>query len=186
MKLIIGILSIFIFLMSCSPENKNSSQKISETLSTNFGKIDDKNLNLKFGDLVIFEIYNQKINAIILDIKLEENEYWFGLCFIKNNQLFGRRIPQGFGGECIELFDITYLNEKGLNNFKLINNLEINYDKVGIGSDSPVINYDEILRDYERGLENRKKSETPCKEKLKMLDPINERYIGIDKIRNVT
>ena len=63
---------------------------------------------------------------------------------------------------------------------------EIEYDKVGTGSNSPVINYEEILRDYEQGLENRKKSETPCKEKLKMLDPINECYIGIDKIRNVT
>ena len=172
--------------MSCSPENKNSSQNTPEIFATNFGKIDDKNLKLKFGDLVEFEINNQKINAIILDITLEENEYWFGLCFIKNNRLFGRRIPEGFGGECIELFDITYLNEKGLNNFKLINNLKIEYDKVGTGSNSPVINYEEILRDYEQGLENRKKSETPCKEKLKMLDPINECYIGIDKIRNVT
>ncbi len=186
MKSIIGIFSVLIFLISCCPKNKNETQNTPEIFSTNYGKIDDQNLKLKYGDIVELEINNQKIRALVLDIKNEESEFWFGLCFVQNNQLFGRRIPQGFGGKCVELFDITYLNEKGLNHLKIVDKLKINFNIVGTGSNSPVMNEKEILRDFERGLELRNQKETPCDKKLGTLEPINECYIKLEKIRNDT
>ncbi len=182
MKLKLGILLIILTIINCNPKKQNESKNSPEIFRTNYGKINDKNLKLKFGDSIEFDIDNQKINAIVLDIKQENNENWFGLCFLNNNQLFGRKIPQGFNGDCIDLYDLTFLNEKGLNNYKILKNIKINFNKVGFGSDSPVINESEILRDYNWGIKLRKKEETPCEKKLRKLDPVNECYFALNKI----
>ena len=182
MKLKIGFLFIILTLTNCNPKKQNKSKNTPEIFLTNYGKIDDKNLKLKFGDLIEFVIKNQKINAIVLDIKQENNENWFGLCFLNNNRLFGRNIPQGFNGDCIELYDLTFLNERGLIDYKVLKNLKINFKKVGFGSDSPAINETEVLRDYKLGIELRKKIETPCEKKLRNLNPVNECYFPLNQI----
>lgn len=186
MRKTIGIFLLIITLTNCSLKNQNGSQDYKEIFSTNFGKIDDTNLQLKFGDLVEFEIDNQKINAIVLDISQEENENWFGICFLNKNQLFGRRIPNGYVGDCIDLFDLTFINEKGLKNFKILEKLIIDFNKVGCGSNSPVNNLNEILRNYERGIKQRELMETPCDKKLRNLNPINECYFPLEKIKQVS
>ena len=170
------------FLISCNEINSKTDSNVSDEFKTNYGKIDDTNLKLKFGDVVEFNIENQKVKAIILDIKQENYENWFGLCFINGNKLFGRRIPHGFGGNCVDTFDFTYLNEKGLKNYTILKKEKINFDKVIPGSDSPVYKLEDILRDYYAGIKKRKIAETPCDKKLRMLDPINECYYNFNKI----
>ncbi|MCZ2084502.1 MAG: hypothetical protein LC112_09525, partial [Flavobacteriales bacterium] len=83
----------------------------------------------------------------------------------------------------IDLYDLTFLNEKVLNNYKILKNLKINFDKVGFGSDSPVIKQEEIMRDYKNGIEQRKNKETPCEKKLRFLNPTNECYFELSKIQ---
>lgn len=39
-----------------------------------------------------------------------------------------------------------------------------------------------IERDYNLGIENRRKIQTPCAEKLLELNPVNECYINLKKI----
>ena len=182
MKLNTSFLLILFLLINCSPKEKKENGIMPEIFRTNYGKINDKNLKLKFGELIEFQIQNQKISAVVLDIKQENNENWFGLCFLNNNQLFGRKIPQGFGGECINLYDLTFINENGLSHYKIVRKLQIDFNKVGFGSDSPVINVEEILRDYIWGINQRKKSETPCEKKLAKLNPTNECYFPLNQI----
>ena len=174
---------IIILFVSCNPKkNDLQNQNVPEIFRTNYGKINDVNLKLKFGDIVKLNIENQNIEAIVLDIKQEDNINWFGLCFLAKEKLFGRKIPKGFGEDCIELFDFSYLNEKGLTNYTVVKNLKINFEKVGFGSDSPVLNYEELLRNYRFGLERRKLKETPCGKKSLTLKSVNECYINLGKI----
>ena len=183
MKIIFRTLLAMLTLTSCHTKTENQPQNTPEIFLTNYGKIDDKNLKLKFGELIEFEINDQKINAVVLDIKQESNENWFGICFLNNNLLFGRKIPQGIGGNCIYLYDLSFVNEKALNNYKILEKLKIDFTKVGFGSDSPVINQEQILRDYKYGIEQRKKKETPCEKKLELLDPTNECYFELNEIQ---
>jgi hypothetical protein len=177
------LLLIILLLISCNQKKDDTQIKnVPEIFRTNYGKIKDENLKLKYGDIVKLNIKNQYIEAIVLDIKQEDNIKWFGLCFLENQKLFGRKIPKGFGEDCIELFDFSYLNEKGLTNYTVVKNLKIKFKKVGIGSNSPVLNYKELLRDYKFGLERRKLKETPCSKKSLTMKSINECYVDIESI----
>ncbi|MCE3074262.1 hypothetical protein [Chryseobacterium gwangjuense] len=169
--------------MNCNTKtSKEENNNVAEIFRTNYGKINDKKLRLKFGDLIELKIQDKTIRAIVLDIQQENTDNWFGLCFLNNNQLFGRRIPQGFDGDCIDLLDFTFINEKGLKTYKILKSIKIDFEKVGFGSDSPAINENEILRDYKEGIEKRKQKETPCEKKISKLDPVNECYFPITKI----
>ena len=117
-----------------------------------------------------------------MDIKKEDSNYWFGICFLNGNELFGRKIPQGFSGDCIELYDLSYVKDESLKNFIVSKNIKLNYEIISAGSDSPITDLKDIERDYNLGIKNRKKPQTPCKEKLLELSPVNECYINIKKI----
>lgn len=175
---------LLLFLFSCNTnEHKDSGFKIPEMFKTNYKKQELKNSKLKYGDIVVFSFKNQEIEAVVLDIEQDNSTTWFGLCFIKNGKLFGRKIPDGISGNCIELFDIIYLDEKGLVNFEIASNENLNFDKIGNGSKSTASNIEDIYRDYTRGLDERKKKESPCAEKFNNLYPINECYLSLELIK---
>ena len=176
-------LLFIILFVSCNPKKSDlQNQNVPEIFRTNYGKINDENLKLKFGDIIKLKIENKYIEAVVLDIHQEDNINWFGLCFLTNGKVFGRKIPKGFGEDCIELFDLSYLNEKGLANYTVVKNLKINFEKVGFGSDSPVLNYDELLRNYKFGIQRRKLKETPCGKKSLTLKSVNECYVDLQNI----
>ena len=49
--------------------------------------------------------------------------------------------------------------------------------------DSPTKNLQDILRNYKNGLEVRKKKQTPCEDKLRELNPVNECYFPLSKFQ---
>ena len=61
-------------------------------------------------------------------------------------------------------------------------NIEINKKKIGIGSMSPTSNKEELERDYQRGIEQRRKEQTECRKSVYMQNPVNECYFQINKI----
>ncbi|UJF29360.1 hypothetical protein L0B70_11015 [Kaistella sp. 97-N-M2] len=183
MKRNLSLIFIFTIFLTCTPKNSdNIKNEIPENLRVNYGKIDDKNLKLKFGDLIEISMSNKIFKGIVLDIKKQDSNYWFGICFLNGNKLFGRKIPHGFNGDCIELYDLSYVKDESLKNFKVSKNMKLNYEIISAGSDSPIIDLKNIERDYNLGIENRRKIQTPCAEKLLELNPVNECYINLKKI----
>ncbi|KFC18194.1 hypothetical protein [Epilithonimonas lactis] len=180
----VRILFLILFITNCNPKNSKLEDDNSPNIFlTNYWKVDDKNLKLKFGDLVEFNIGKENIKAIVLDISPENDGNWFGLCFLNGNQIFGRKIPQGFGGHCVDLCDFSYLHENAISNYKVLKNIKVNFKKIGRGMDSPTKNLQDILRDYRNGLEVRKKKQTPCEDKLGELNPVNECYFPLSKFQ---
>ena len=178
MKLLFSVL-VFLLLLSC---NTNTSNTIREIFKPKWEDADTKNLPVQFGDVVRFTINDTLVTAIILDFK-DEGDIWIGMCFIKENNIFGRQIPRGYSGDCMDLLDFTYLNSKALNEFKKIRSEKININKIGIGSESVATSYDDILRDYKRGLMQRKKKQTPCNENISGLDNVYERYFDLNNFK---
>ena len=180
----IRILLLILFITNCNPKNsKLEDDNSPDIFLTNYLKVNDKNLKLKFGDLVEFNIGGENIKAIVLDISPENDGNWFGLCFLNGNQIFWRKIPKGFVGHCVDLFDFSYINEKALSNCKILKNIKINFKKIGRGMDSPTKNIQDILRNYKMGIAERKKKQTPCEDKLGKLNPVNECYFPFSKIQ---
>jgi hypothetical protein len=174
---------LFIFLSCSSKEHKDSNFNVPEMFQTNFKSAKFLKSNFKYGDILDFTMNNKKISGIIIDIQPEQNENLIGICFISNGKLFGRKIPDGITENCIELLDITFINEKSLNNFEIKSNEKLNFSKIGIGSRSPANDLRDIFRDFETGIQDRKKKETSCSEKFKTLNPINECYFALQQIK---
>lgn len=170
-------LFIVIIFAHCSP---NEATSVPEMFRTNYGKIDDKTLPLKFGDLV--RVTGSQVDAIVLDVKNEEGVNWFGLCFMQNNSLFARRIPNGYSSSCLQLLDFTYVKETGLDALKRIGTVPIDFNKIGIGADGAAINREEILRSFEIGVKERQRPETPCEAKVSTLEPVNGYYRNLQEI----
>ena len=177
MKTILSFL-IIICLLGCTPQ-KSENMNFEDT---NFGKIDDSNLKLKFGNIVRFHFENQEIETIVIDILEQENEYWFGICFISNSQLFGRTIPHGFNGDCVDLIDVVYVNEKNIDHFKITGKEGLDFKKIGVGSYKYLHNFQEIKESYINGIERRKLEPTPCTTLLQT-DLVYERYFDIKKFK---
>ena len=184
MKQIYQLFFVLTILISCnSKEHKDSNFKVPEIFYTNYKNSKTQNIKFKYGDILEFELNNRKFKGIIIDIEPENNENWIGVCFISNDKLFGRKIPDGITNNCIELLDITYIKEQNINNFKNISTENLNFSKIGIGSKGTANNIEDMFRDYETGIQNRKTTETSCNEKFKMLDPINECYFTLQQIK---
>lgn len=171
---------ILLLLLISGCRNKDNSE-IPEIFKTNYGKFTPENPGLRYGDLI--KIKNTPCKGVVCDISKDEGGIWYGIIFMNTeNNLFGRNIPGGFSYDCLSLFDLTYLHEKGLEEIEKIESLELNFKKIGIGARSTAINRDELLRDFARGIENRKKIETPCEQKIKILQPVNENYRNLHQI----
>lgn len=143
------------------------------------------NIPVKFGQILQFSNDSIQLEAIILDFDEDEGGKWIGLCFIDNNRLFGRQIPSGIiNTTCLDLLDFSYLQIDGLINFKVIQTMNINKTKIGIGAISPVRNLTELNRDFKHGIVQREKIQIPCGQGLTDLNPVRECYFEIEKIKN--
>lgn len=184
MKQIFKLIVATLLMLSCSSEKHSDSKfNIPEIFKTNYYKTKVNDLKFKYGDVVEFNVENQVVKSIIVDVKSDEMGNWIGLCFMKNGNLFGRKIPDGISGNCIELLDINYLNEKGFSDYQITSNEKLNFNKIGIGSSGSALNVKDIFRDYKRGIEERKKREASCVEKFRNLNPVNECYFSMQQIK---
>ncbi|MCB9262462.1 MAG: hypothetical protein H6607_08825 [Flavobacteriales bacterium] len=163
----------------------NSSESIPEMMQPNWTGLDIDSFPVKFGQILKFNNDSAEITAIVLDFSEDEGGQWVGVTFIDQNRLFGRQIPSGLiNTKCLDLLDVTYIQRDGLIDFEVLETITVNKRKVGIGSQSPATNYLEIKRDFERGIEQRKKEQTPCDKGLTDLNPVRECYFDIKTIKN--
>ncbi len=140
---------------------------------------------VKFGHILKFERDSLKITAIVLDFDEEEDSKWIGVCFFHENRLFGRQIPSGLiNTSCLDLLDITYINADLFLNYEIEATHKLDKTKIGIGSQSPVTSFDEIIRDFNWGLERRKIEQTACNRGLFDLNPVRECYFDLQKIKD--
>lgn len=175
-----NIIFLISFILSCN-SNENS-MNTPEFFQPNWQEINLSELIFKFGDKIQFEVAKQTRKGIIVDFSEDEGGKWIGICFMNNEKLFGRQIPSGFSNNCVDLLDISYLNENGFDEIEIIGKYEIDKTKIGIGSKSPTSNKEELERDYQRGVERRIKQQTECGESIKMLNPVNECYFQLKNI----
>jgi hypothetical protein len=182
-------------VISCK---SNSSPDI---LRPSWQGIKTSELVFDIGDLICIRDSNFYYAAILLDLDSDSAGIWYGLCLtnfrdtikpnlstLDNLFLFGRQIPSGLiNTQCIDCYDLTYINDKGLimdrNKFSLIEHINYNPLKIFIGSDSPTMDLSGLVRDYQRGIEQRKKEPDDCKTSIYKLDAVRERFFPFTKIK---
>ena len=173
------ILLLTLLIISCDRREVT----VSNLLKPEWRKISVENLPLKFGEKILISVDDEEINAIVVDFDKDEAGIWYGLSFLNHNNIFGRTIPSGFNGDCVDLIDVSYLNSKALHNYISGGIQSIDRDKVAIGSKSPVTNYSELARDYKLGIEQRKKKPTSCNEDIISNDVVRERYFDLSFLK---
>ncbi|WP_338398731.1 hypothetical protein [Persicobacter psychrovividus] len=179
------ILTIGLLISSCNNMTTNSSESIPEMMQPNWTGLEIESFPVKFGQVLKFNGFSAEMSAIVLDFNEDENGQWIGVCFIDQNRLFGRQIPSGMiNTKCLDLLDLTYIQRDALIDFEVLEIIAVNKTKVGIGSQSPATNFSEIKRDFDRGIEQRKKEQTLCDKGLSDLNPVRECYFDIKKIKN--
>ena len=185
MTRIIFILITGLLISSCHNMTSNSSDSIPEMMQPNWTEINEESIPVKFGQIIKISTDSITLSAIVLDFNQDEGGQWIGVCFIDQNRLFGRQIPNGMiNTTCLDLLDFTYIHKSAFVDFEVIETIKINKAKVGIGSRSPATNISEITRNYKRGIEQRKKEQTPCNKGLTDLYPVRECYFDIGKLKN--
>jgi len=163
----------------------NSSDSIPENMQPNWTGIDIDKIPVRFGQALKFKNDSLDLTAVILDFDEDEGGKWVGLCFIDRDKLFGRQIPKGMiNTTCLDLLDLTYIQIDGLHDFEIVETLNLNKNKIGIGSISTAKNLTELARDFNDGIEQRKKEQTPCNKGLTNFNPVRECYYDIGKIKN--
>lgn len=185
--------SLLILLLIFSGCGKNVEDSHPEIMKPNWTDVKSENLKLKIGDIISIKTENNLLYGIVMDYNEDEMGIWYGICLsktkieklnINNSQFFGRKIPSGLvTTNCIECFDLTYLNEKGINeNLTVFGNIKLNRDNISIGANSTAINISEIERNYEFGTKQRLKKPTECDEKVLSINRIDERYMKLSNI----
>lgn len=154
-------------------------------MQPNWTGIDIESFPVKFGQILKFNSDSVEMTAVVLDFNEDEGGQWIGVSFIDQNRLFGRQIPSGMiNKNCLDLLDLTYIHRDALIDFEVLETIAVNKTKVGIGSQSPASNFSKIKRDFDKGIEQRKKEQTPCDKGLTELNPVRECYFDIEKIKN--
>ena len=87
-----------------------------QLFSPNWEELNLEDFSLNFGDIVSLKKENQLIKGIVLDFSADNAGKWYGICFLENTQLFGRKIPNGLFGNHIDLLDFVYINETAIHN----------------------------------------------------------------------
>ena len=184
MKKYLFILFILFGILGCDYKEK-SSNSIPEIFKPNLEGIDVKKFPVEIGNVLEFKCENLNLVAIVLDFKIEQNKKYIGLCFVNENKLFGRQIPNGMiNTTCIDLLDFSYLYLNSDLNYKKIKELNINKEKIGIGSLGFAENLDELKNSYILGINQRKKEHTPCDKNITNINAVNECYFEIEKYKN--
>ncbi len=167
----------------CNHLTSETTEGIPTEMKPDWKGIDLNEMPVKFGQILRFEKDSNVINAIALDFDKDEGGIWIGLCFINKTNIFGRQIPSGWiNTKCLDLLDLQYLNNEGLKQYQIIDQIKVNRDKVGIGLITPVSNVEDLMLEYKRGIEQRKKKQTSCDEGLIDEESVRECYFNVKKI----
>lgn len=184
MKRIAFVFCIVLLITSCSNRNSTGSDSIPIMFRPDWTNVDIESIPVKFGQVLKLKNDSIPMNAIVIDFNEDEGGIWIGLCFIYNKRLFGRQITNGLSDSgCLDLLDLAYIQRKELHDFTVLETLELDKSKIGIGAIAPVANLSELKQYFQYGIEKRKKKRTPCDEGLTDLNPVRERYFEIEKIK---
>jgi hypothetical protein len=179
------IMTIGLLISSCFNMTSNSSESIPEIMQPDWTGLEIESFPVKFGQILKFDNDSTELKAVVLDFSENEDGQWIGVSFINQNRLFGRQIPSGMvSTKCLDLLDLTYIKKDALIDYEIVETISVNKTKVGIGSQSLATNFSEIKRDFDRGIQQRKKEQTPCDRGLTELNPVRECYFDIEKIKN--
>lgn len=179
------ILAIGLCSSACNSMTSDRSESTPEMMQPDWTGIGIERLPVKFGQIIKINTDSVGLSAVVLDFDHDEGGHWIGVCFIDQNRLFGRQIPSGMiNTKCLDLLDLTYIQIDALTDYEVLETIEVDRTQVGIGSISPVTNVSEILWDFEWGMEQRGKEQTPCDKGLLDLNPVRECFFDIEKIKN--
>lgn len=176
------LLAILILIISCTTNQSNMQAQ--SLFQPNWEELNLSEFTYAFGDKIKFVFDNNERQGVIIDFSEDEGGKWYGICFLNKEELFGRQIPSGFSGDCVDLLDVSYLNEAAIDMLSKIGTYDINIEKVGIGARNSASKLESLEGDYTRGIEQRNKEQTDCKKSSFALNPIHECYFLIDTILN--
>lgn len=181
LKLAVYIIAFLVYY-GCK-DQQETEHLIPQNIRPEWRDLDTSKLELKFGDILRLTNGATKMDAIVLDFDKETSGIWYGICFIQNDSLFGRKIPSGISGGCLELLDLTYFQLKKIQTPSIIDFIDVDIRRVGIGSITAVEGAPEIFAAAQRARAERRKKQTPCEQKTLKLNPVNECYLPLAKIK---
>lgn len=167
MKKLILILFTTFLITNC--ENKQSDNFHPEIMKPNWDGIKTENLKFKIGDIVSIYFAKNFYTGVVMDFDQDESGIWYGLCLsnyrglapnqknIKELDFFGRKIPNGLTGKFIDCYDLTYLNEKSINekNITIYDNIKLDINKISIGAISPAIDIKQLEDNFFNSFKSR-------------------------------
>jgi len=160
--------------ISCEQTTPPRTQK--STLQFREKNLDFENVHFKLGDELSFAVHQEIRKVIVVDYSKDESGKWYGLCFLRGTEIFGRQIPEGFTGRCANLIDVCYIHENGVSGLSTSKHHKINTNKIDIGSRSTALSIKDLESDFQREMEQRKKKQTSCIKSIISLNPVNECY----------
>ena len=182
MKRFATVFILLVFTLGCNSTTSNTGSAIPLSLQPDWEGISD--LPFAFGDVVQIAEGTMMIKAIVIDFNEDEDGLWIGLCFISQNQLFGRQIPSGMvNTTCLDLLDLTYIPKEALHDIEVIQSLKLDKTKIGMGSISTATKLSEIKSNFEIGITKRKKEQTPCDQGIIDTKAVRECYFNVEKIK---
>ncbi len=188
------LITILTFLIiSC--ENKKSDNLHPDIMKPNWDGIKTDKLKFKIGDVVSIFIDKQYYIGVLMDFNQDQAGIWYGIClsnyrWIVPNQkdisvlnFFARKIPSGFNGNCIDSYDLTYLNENSSSEkIRVVGNLKIDINKISIGASSPAKDLKQLEANYFNGIKVRQQKPTECGEEIMNPKRVAERYFKIENV----
>lgn len=146
--------------------------------STQLGRgIDLGDIPLEFGQRVRMQYELTTIRALVIDFDQFEGGIWVGMCFKKEGQLMGRKIPYGTAGTTC--WDFVYVHQDGIGEVEVIEGVNLAIEKIGVGSGSQVRTVQELQSTYEYAIDRRKEQPSPCGPGLINPDAAAERYFSL-------
>lgn len=188
----IGCFLIVITLFSCKKNQdfittpgfaKDLVNVIPEGMYPSLKDIDFDQFELTIGDKISFISDSTLIEYIVLSYAQDDEGNWTGICPLNGNKLMGRQIPSGLAPtECLDLLDFIYFQKSSGLKYNIIDNYNIDINKVGMGSNTTVKNLVELNSYYQYQFKQRTKEQTPFNEGLISLNPVRECYFTLSSI----
>lgn len=178
------MLILGLFLPSCIDRPSGLSDTIPTDVQPSWEGIDLAKMPVKPGQVFAINGDSIDLTALVVDFDFDEGGVWIGLCFMNEAGLFGLQIPSGMiTTTCLDLLDLAYIHIDGLHDFQVLDALDLDNSKIGIGGISPAMELTELERIYVYGVELRRKKQTPCSEVFAGLNPVRECYFEIERIK---
>lgn len=194
MKKLFLISILTFFIISC--ENKNADNLHPDIMKPNWDGVKTEKLKVKIGDVVSIYFAKQYYVGVVMDFNQDVDGIWYGICLsnyrwiapnkknIKELDFFARKIPSGFSGNCIDCYDLTYLNENAITerSLKVFDNLKIDINKISIGANSPAKDLKQLETDYFNSIKARQQKPTNCGDDIMNPNRVAERYFKINNV----